>query len=390
MKKKISRKKTAKGLVSELASSGEISPPVSKPKLESFNHKGVVVTPYNGKFDGKGHKITGLKSKFPGLDNIGLFARLGPNAVVKNLCIEGAEVEGRSKVGVIAGQIDEGAQIINCKVNGSLITAEDVAGAITGDSRGEVAGNYVIGGNIKSNGKAGGVSGMTHGKSKIRNNQVINTEIVGIGAGSNVEGIAGEVRDESLVENNQVINCKIKKGVTSEVIEPDDYEDILKAIRNSGLSLEQSPNDCKELGEEALRNLIRTNLNTKYEGLATAETFRKKGKTDILILKDDKASFIAECKIWTGDKVVHEAIDQLFGYLIWRDCKASVILFNKHNASFMKIKDKIKGLLESYTGYIKTLDSEHGGEWRCKYHSPEDINHEVIIHVFLFNLYCKK
>lgn len=35
---------------------------------------------------------------------------------------------------------------------------------------------------------------------------------------------------------------------------------------------------------------------------AQGETFNKSGKTDILISEESRSAFIAECKIWRGQK----------------------------------------------------------------------------------------
>jgi hypothetical protein len=58
------------------------------------------------------------------------------------------------------------------------------------------------------------------------------------------------------------------------------------------------------------------------------------GKTDILIRIDGKNIFIAECKFWTGPKGFTETIDQLLGYLSWRDTKAAIVMFNRKKGFF--------------------------------------------------------
>ena len=55
--------------------------------------------------------------------------------------------------------------------------------------------------------------------------------------------------------------------------------------------------------------------------------FNSNGKTDILIREGDRNIFIGECKIWKGPKAISEALDQLLGYLVWRDTKAALLLF---------------------------------------------------------------
>lgn len=79
--------------------------------------------------------------------------------------------------------------------------------------------------------------------------------------------------------------------------------------------------------EEDLRNTLLAMLNATYKGNATGETFRRKGKTDICIEMENRAAFVAECKIWKGAKALTNAVRQLNGYLTWRDCKTALIVF---------------------------------------------------------------
>lgn len=65
-------------------------------------------------------------------------------------------------------------------------------------------------------------------------------------------------------------------------------------------------------------------------GSATGETFNKKGKTDILLRHAGNNAFVGECKFWKGEKSFLSTIDQLLGYLTWRDSKTAVIMFVKN------------------------------------------------------------
>jgi hypothetical protein len=87
------------------------------------------------------------------------------------------------------------------------------------------------------------------------------------------------------------------------------------------LVIDRSPSSFITLDEEAIRTHFLLQLNGHYEGNASGETFNASGKTDILIKVDNKNIFIAECKFWDGVKKFNEAIDQLLGYLSWRDSK---------------------------------------------------------------------
>lgn len=173
-------------------------------------------------------------------------------------------------------------------------------------------------------------------------------------------------------------------------IATDVYEHILAVIRQEGLTFESSPQTFKDMGEEALRSVILAHLNGHYEGGATGETFRKKGKTDIRIEEKNRAAFVAECKVWKGSKEVGEACDQLLGYLTWRDSKAALVIFNKHNAKFSEVRAKLPDGLRSHSLFKRDIGSQHAGEWRFEFRSSEDEDHLVTVHIFAFNLYCAR
>jgi hypothetical protein len=51
------------------------------------------------------------------------------------------------------------------------------------------------------------------------------------------------------------------------------------------------------MGEEDLRQVILTSLNSSYRGKVTAEAFNIEGKTDILVRHEGSNLFIGECKV---------------------------------------------------------------------------------------------
>ena len=122
-------------------------------------------------------------------------------------------------------------------------------------------------------------------------------------------------------------------------IAADTYERILRFIRHQGRTFERTPSTYAVHGEEDLRNIILAQLNGHFEGDAVSEAFRGNGKTDISIEQDDRAAFVGECKVWKGPAGVTAALDQLLGYLTWRDSKAALIVFNtKHKEFSMVLK----------------------------------------------------
>ena len=167
-----------------------------------------------------------------------------------------------------------------------------------------------------------------------------------------------------------------------------DYEEILAIIRHEGRTFESTPKTYKVHDEEELRDIILAHLNGHYKGDASGETFRRSGKTDIRIETDDRAAFVAECKVWNGPKTVDNSIDQLLGYLTWRDCKTAIIIFNKKVAGFTDILQKTRPAIESHPRFLKMVnETDLEGEWRCIFRSKEDDARLVHVHVFLFDLF---
>jgi len=170
-------------------------------------------------------------------------------------------------------------------------------------------------------------------------------------------------------------------------IADEDYDHILAVIRHEGRTFESTPVTYKRLGEEDLRNILLAHLNGHYEGGATGETFREAGKTDIRIEDQNRAAFVAECKLWRGAAEVTAAVDQLLSYLTWRDAKASLILFNKEIAHFSELPSKMEQALRTHQLFRADLGTNEIGEWRSSFASPQDPTMLIAVHAFIFNLY---
>ncbi|WP_410646537.1 hypothetical protein [Amycolatopsis sp. cmx-4-54] len=120
------------------------------------------------------------------------------------------------------------------------------------------------------------------------------------------------------------------------------YEQIVDTIIRFAHALERRPLSAQGLipDEPTLRDWMNFMLNANYEHESGEEIFvageaiNGKGKTDILVRHQGRNAFIGECKFWKGEEEFNKAIDQLLGYLVWRDTKAAIILFIKNkNAS---------------------------------------------------------
>ncbi|QAT16664.1 hypothetical protein BU251_02425 [Candidatus Velamenicoccus archaeovorus] len=177
---------------------------------------------------------------------------------------------------------------------------------------------------------------------------------------------------------------KPEPGITLEI-----YEHILSIIRHEGRTFETTPKTYSVHDEEELRNILLAHLNGHFKGTASGETFRRSGKTDIKIEAESRAAFVAECKIWGGPKELLEAVDQLLGYLTWRDCKAALIVFNKHVKGFSEVLAQVPEVLKTHTRIKKSIGTISDGEWDFVFMSKEDDGRLVHVRVFLFNIFSQ-
>jgi hypothetical protein len=163
------------------------------------------------------------------------------------------------------------------------------------------------------------------------------------------------------------------------------YEHILSIIRSMVHVIERSPKAFAHMAEEDLRSHFLVQLNGQYQGRATGETFNYEGKTDILIREGDRNVFIAECKIWKGEAELAKAIDQILGYLHWRDTKAALLVFNR-NKTFTDVLAKIPAAIQRHPNYKKLLQQAGGTEWRFLFASKDDPNRELQLAVLAFDV----
>ena len=164
-----------------------------------------------------------------------------------------------------------------------------------------------------------------------------------------------------------------------------DYEEILRIMKNMALVMERSPRAFVDMGEEMLRWHFLVQLNGFYEGQATGETFNFQGKTDVLVRVDGKNAFIAECKFWKGEKSFLETIDQLLGYLSWRDTKAAVVVFNT-NANFSDVLTKILEIVPKHPNFKRDLGKSDETTFRYIFAQPNEPSREITLTVLAFDV----
>ena len=142
---------------------------VIAPGLTNREHdfQGVV---FMGSFDGDGHTIRNLKidagSDPDAGDYVGLFGKVGRQAVVKNLGIE-TESDGINGVyrGALAGWND--GCIIDCHVRGFMVAGFESVGGLVGYNGGEIIRSRADFGRIVGHKEVGGLVGHNNGGGRI-------------------------------------------------------------------------------------------------------------------------------------------------------------------------------------------------------------------------------
>ncbi len=192
-------------------------------------------------------------------------------------------------------------------------------------------------------------------------------------------------------KRTKTISSKPKPRVSEKGYKPEPtldetiYQQILSIIHDVGKQFERLPSTYSEKEEEHLRDHILLILEPNFEGSATGETFNKTGKTDILLRHEGKNVFIAELKYWKGQKSYLETIDQLLGYLTWRDSKAAIVMFVQ-NKEFSKVLETVKEVTPNHSNYLGEISEKEDGWYFYRFHLKGDENREVKLSVMLFHL----
>lgn len=197
------------------------------------------------------------------------------------------------------------------------------------------------------------------------------------------------VRPIQLEYKALVQRVKPKPNLPEEyALDEDRVNDVVTLLDNQARSFEQTPQVFSTLGEENLRDIILSNLNSIFDGGATGETFSKNGKTDVFLKIAKGNIFICECKIWGGKKLYGETIDQLRGYLTWRHNYGVMVTFVR-NKEMTKILIESQTAIQehpSYKGGFKAPNETHF----VSNHIIDDDDKEVKIHHLFYHLFPKQ
>lgn len=193
-----------------------------------------------------------------------------------------------------------------------------------------------------------------------------------------------KVIEEIKIERKIIPLVKTDNSVPEYSISDEIYFDILEMIKHQGSTFERTPEVYSNMYEEQLRDIILAFLNGLFKGKANGECFRKHGKTDILIEYENRAAFIAECKVWAGKKIFQAALSQLQGYTTWRDNKLSLIIFSR-NKDFFKVIEEIKGVLPQEDNYLSYSELDKN-EFELKLRSKNNDGQILKIRIYVFDL----
>jgi hypothetical protein len=169
------------------------------------------------------------------------------------------------------------------------------------------------------------------------------------------------------------------------------YNQILEEIQVFGKNLEKLTSLHSKFDEEGFRDFFLPHLNSISKShSATGETFNKKGKTDILIQDGEgNNAFIAECKIWYGEKELQNAIDQLIDrYVTWRDEHTALIVFNKQNDNFTQLVSTARQAVANHELFVRKISDSSASSTRYILRNREDEEKHIQLELIIFN--CKE
>lgn len=138
-------------------------------------------------------------------------------------------------------------------------------------------------------------------------------------------------------------------------LDQNSFNKIINDLYVIGQQMERTPSTYSEKHEQDIRDLFWLLLEFNYSlaGLTTSgETFNHNGRTDLLIKYQDIIIFIAELKFWRGQSKLSETLNQLFGYLTWRENEACIIYFidQKNPSSIINEFDNVIKTQEYFKG----------------------------------------
>jgi len=89
-------------------------------------------------------------------------------------------------------------------------------------------------------------------------------------------------------------------------------------------------------------------------------------------------AFIGECKFWDGEVKFIAALNQLFGYTVWRDTKAALVLFISERDATNTIQ-KARNAIETHDCYESSEGEDSEGNFHYIVQSNEDPQRKITL-----------
>ena len=176
------------------------------------------------------------------------------------------------------------------------------------------------------------------------------------------------------------------KQIIEPVLSDSNYFNICKIINDVGKNFERMPSIYIGKSEPDLRDFILFVIDPNFEiGSASGETFNKGGKTDILLRYDSSVVFVAECKFWAGMKEHFKTIDQLIGYLTWRDTKTAIVLFVAQK-KIANVLSTIRDETKVHPNFVSALENTAENWFNFVFHLPGDTGRKFALATLVFHL----
>ncbi len=199
-------------------------------------------------------------------------------------------------------------------------------------------------------------------------------------------------KENEAVRRIQVDTKPVIQNIRPTPTQPENYVidrntviDIISIMNNQGRQFERTPVTFQNSGEEDFRNILLVNLNTVFEGKATGETFHAKGKTDIHLNIAKGDILICECKIWAGQALYLDTIDQLQGYLSWRENFGIMITFIRGTKP-STVLSAAETVIPSHQTYIRGFRKLEETHYVSIHRLPADDQKFVEIHHLFYNI----
>ncbi|MGD1931363.1 MAG: hypothetical protein ACFB12_20880 [Leptolyngbyaceae cyanobacterium] len=174
----------------------------------------------------------------------------------------------------------------------------------------------------------------------------------------------------------------LKPGTPEPELDHRSVVEIVDFVETYARQLEVTPTVYSKLKEEELRDLVLSMLNINYPG-SSAETFSKKGKTDLYLRSGGGGSLIVECKRWNGPKKYGEALNQLFGYLTWRHGYGVLLTFST-NRDMTACVTATKELIAKHPTVVPDSIRGCSSRFTSRHIHPQDRGKEVeVFHLFV-------